>query len=132
MPERRPRQKLSVLRERAAALREMAAKAMPQSIASQLLDVAAELERRATRLDLLSHPNNKPRNASVENKETLDGGTEMAPPDSHEVDERDWLRLRISQLRDLIKFVTDHRAVAAIEGLIADAESRLERLERSK
>jgi hypothetical protein len=34
---------------------------MPQSIARQLLDVAAELERRATRLELLSHPDNEAR-----------------------------------------------------------------------
>jgi hypothetical protein len=106
---------------------------MPQSIAGQLLDVAAELERRATRSELLSHPDNEARNGGVDsenaNEGTLEGGAEMAP---REVDEREWIRHRISQLRDLVKFVTDDRAIAAIEGLITDAESRLERLERCK
>jgi hypothetical protein len=133
MPERPPPQELSLLRERAANLRELAAKAMPQSIAGQLLDVAAELERRATRSELLSHPDNEARNGCVDsedaNEGTLEGGAEMAP---REVGEREWIRRRISQLRDLIKFVTDDRAIAAIESLIDDAESRLERLERSK
>jgi hypothetical protein len=133
MPERPPQQELSVLRERAANLREMAAKAMPQSIAGQLLDVAADLERRAARWELLSHLANEARNGGGDNedanKETLDGGTEMAPP---EIDEREWIRHRISQLRDLVKCVTDDRAIAAIESLIADAERRLERLGRCK
>jgi hypothetical protein len=53
----------------------------------------------------------------------------MAP---REVDEREWIRHRISQLRDLVQFVTDDRAIGAIESLIADAERRLERLERCK
>jgi len=53
----------------------------------------------------------------------------MAPPYSDEVHERDWIRDRIARLRDLLKFVADDRAVAAIEGLIAEAEVRLKKLE---
>jgi hypothetical protein len=53
----------------------------------------------------------------------------MAPPYSDEVHERDWIRDRIARLRDLLKFVADDRAVAAIEGLIAEAEVRLRKLE---
>lgn len=56
MPERPPDQEPAYLRERATKLREMAANAMPASIASQLLEVAADLEKRATRIELGSSP----------------------------------------------------------------------------
>jgi len=42
------------LRERAATLREIAEAANPASIASQLLEVAAGLDRRAARSELLA------------------------------------------------------------------------------
>jgi hypothetical protein len=42
------------LRARAARLREVAANAMPPSIAGPLLDMAAALEKRALQLDLSS------------------------------------------------------------------------------
>jgi hypothetical protein len=50
----------------------------------------------------------------------------MAP---HQIDEREWIRSRIRRLRDLLGFVTD-RAIEAIKTLIAEAEARLESLER--
>ncbi len=56
MAERPPEQEPSFLRERAAQLREMAAKAIPPSIAGQLLEVAADLDRRAAKLELASSP----------------------------------------------------------------------------
>jgi hypothetical protein len=40
-------------------------------------------------------------------------------------DETVWLRDRVERLRGLLKFVTDDRAVGAIEQLIAEAEERL-------
>jgi hypothetical protein len=51
MRERAPELEVQYLRERAAALRDLAQGAMPASIASQLLDVAANLEKRAVRLE---------------------------------------------------------------------------------
>lgn len=48
---------------------------------------------------------------------------------SIEVDEKEWLRSRIGRLRDLLKFVTDDRAIATIESLVAEAEARLEELQ---
>jgi len=51
MTERAPELEVQYLRERAAALRDMAQSARPPSIASQLLDVAVDLERRAVRLE---------------------------------------------------------------------------------
>jgi hypothetical protein len=56
----------------------------------------------------------------------------MAPPYSEEVHERDWICDRIARLRDLLKFVADDRAVAAIEDLIAEAEVRLKKLENCR
>ena len=51
MTERAPELEAQYLRERAAALRDMAQSAVPASIASQLMDVAVDLERRAARLE---------------------------------------------------------------------------------
>jgi hypothetical protein len=51
MTERPPEQEAQFLRERAASLRNLAQSAMPASIGSQLLEVAASLERRAARLE---------------------------------------------------------------------------------
>ncbi len=49
--ERSPRREAEYLRERAARLRALATNAMPASIQDQLRDVAADLERRAERLE---------------------------------------------------------------------------------
>jgi hypothetical protein len=51
MAERSPGREAEYLRERSATLREMAATAMPRSIADKLLEVAADLEKRAARLE---------------------------------------------------------------------------------
>jgi Ser/Thr protein kinase RdoA (MazF antagonist) len=45
------------------------------------------------------------------------------------LDEPDWLRHRVEQLRKLRQFVSDGRARAAIDELIAEAEERLERID---
>ena len=57
--ERAPDLEVQYLRERAAVLRDLAQGAMPASIASQLLDVAADLEKRAARLE--ERPLDEPR-----------------------------------------------------------------------
>ena len=59
MTERAPDLEVQYLRERAAVLRDLAQGAMPASIASQLLDVAADLEKRAARLE--ERPLDEPR-----------------------------------------------------------------------
>lgn len=51
MVDRPPEQEPEFLRECAAALRAMVAADMPPSVASQLLDVAVALEKRAARLE---------------------------------------------------------------------------------
>lgn len=51
MVEPSPEREAEYLRERAARLKALASSAMPASIQDQLLDVAADLERRAERLE---------------------------------------------------------------------------------
>ncbi len=51
MIERSPEREAEYLRERAARLRALASTAMPASIQDQLREVAADLERRADRLE---------------------------------------------------------------------------------
>jgi len=51
MPQRPRHQEPAFLRERATRLRAMAANAMPPSISGPLLELAAELEKRAERLE---------------------------------------------------------------------------------
>jgi hypothetical protein len=48
---------------------------------------------------------------------------------SSRLDEPDWLRHRIEQLRKLRQFVSDGRALDAIDELIAEAAERLQRIE---
>jgi hypothetical protein len=79
MPERPPQQEPAFLRERAASLRVMAAKAMPPSIAGQLLDVAAELDKRAARLEGLSRSDDEGRYGGADNQ-GADEGILDAPP----------------------------------------------------
>ncbi len=43
-------------------------------------------------------------------------------------DEANWLRTRIERYRQLLKTVTDERAVKAIRQLIAETEARLEQI----
>jgi len=43
-------------------------------------------------------------------------------------DEKIWIRDRIGRLRELLKFVIDARATAAIQTLIGEAEARLKKL----
>ena len=45
------------------------------------------------------------------------------------VEEPDWLRHRVRRLQSLRPMVSDERALAAIDGLIAEARERLRQIE---